>query len=68
MKDANRSTRLDDQPKHKEPAPPAEQTGKHEGDARGREAEKLPGNRDKLGVGENHKSEDMERGKRGTYP
>lgn len=68
MKDANRSTQLDDQPKHKKPEPPAEQTGKHEGDARGREAQKLPENRDKLGVNEDHKSAEMERGKRGTYP
>lgn len=65
MKDANRSTQLGDKPKHKNPPAQSEQTGKHEGDARGREAEKLPENRDKLGVNEDHKNAEMERG---TYP
>ena len=67
MKDANRSTKLDTDGKQDTP-PPSDQTGKHEGDARGREQEKLPENRDKLGVDEEHKTPDMERGHRGTFP
>lgn len=68
MKDANSSTQLDHQSKHKKPPAPSEQTGKHEGDARGREEEKLPENRDKLGVNEEHRTSEMERDKRGTFP
>jgi len=45
-----------------------ERTGRHPNDARGREAEKLPENREQLGVNEDHKNAGMERGKRGTYP
>ncbi len=68
MKDATRSTPLDQNPKHKKPAAPDDQTGKHEGDARGREAKKLPQNRDKLGVDEEHRTPEMKRDKRGTFP
>ena len=68
MKHANRSTQPDQNPKHKKPAAPDDQTGKHEGDARGREDTKLPQNRDRLGVNEEHRTPEMERDKRGTFP
>lgn len=71
MKDANRGTQLKEQPpKHRnqpEGSTPEEQTGTHEGDARSDEAA-LRKNRAKLGVNEAHRTEEMERGRRGTFP
>lgn len=68
MKDADRRARLDDERNQKERLQQAEQTGKHEGDARGREDSELPKNRDKLRVNEEHKTPEMERDERGTFP
>lgn len=46
---------------------PADQTGKKPEDARG-EPERQERNREDLGVEDNHRTEDMNRGKRGTFP
>lgn len=52
----------------KQPTPtPAPQTGTNEHDAREDEG-KLEKNRNDLGVADDHKTEDMEQGKRGTFP
>lgn len=66
-KRANHSTQLDETAKHKAPNPPAPQTGKKPGDARGDEG-KLAENQRDLGVGPDHKTDDMEEDKRGTFP
>ena len=68
MKRANHSTKLQGSEKHKKPdEPPTAQTGKHERDAR-EDERKLTENQKDLGVAEDHKTEDMEEGGRGTYP
>jgi hypothetical protein len=68
MKRANHSTQLKGSTKHKQPPEqPAQQTGKHEGDAREDEGQ-LAENQQELGVGEDHKTDDMEQGGRGTFP
>jgi hypothetical protein len=66
MKRANHSTQLKGSTKqpHGQPSP---QTGKHEGDAR-EDQDQLAENQQELAVGEDHKTEDMEKGGRGTFP
>lgn len=64
-KRANHSTPLEEHTKHEKP--PAAQTGKNERDAREDDG-KLQKNQQELGVGEDHKTEDMEEGGRGTFP
>ena len=66
-KRANHSTPLEEHTKHEKPPEPAAQTGKNERDARGDEG-KLHKNQQELGVGEDHKTEEMEKGSRGTFP
>ncbi|HKO87352.1 MAG TPA: hypothetical protein VJU83_02430 [Burkholderiales bacterium] len=75
MKDANRSTHIDkDSGKNPGGQPAAPQTGKNPGDARDTaqagdvDKTKLRENRDKLGVDEEHRTPEMEQGKRGTFP
>lgn len=68
MKDADRRARLRDKPEDQKPRLTTGQTGKHEGDARGREETELPKNREKLRVNEEHKTPEMERNERGTFP
>ena len=67
MKRSNHGTSLSDDEKHKKPPEPAAQTGKNPSDAREDEG-KLHQNQDNLGVGQDHKTDDMEEGGRGTYP
>jgi hypothetical protein len=64
---ANHSTQLDDEPKHEKPPEPAAQTGKNPSDARDNDG-KLHKNQAELGVGDDHKTKDMEEGGRGTFP
>ena len=67
MKRANHGTKLEGTPKHEKPPEPAPQTGKNPHDAR-EDDQKLAQNQNDLGVGEDHKTEDMEEGGRGTFP
>jgi hypothetical protein len=67
MKRSNHGTQLDDKPKHQKPPEPAEQTGRNPHDAREDDGQ-LAENQRELGVGKDHKTEDMERGHRGTFP
>jgi hypothetical protein len=67
MKRSEHGTKLDTDAKHPKPPQPAPQTGKNPRDARDDEG-RLQENQEELGVGEDHKTDDMERGKRGTYP
>jgi hypothetical protein len=69
MKRANHSTQLKGSAKGQQPpeAPPAPPAGKRDGDARGDQGQ-LVENQQELGVGEDHKTEDMEEGGRGTFP
>ena len=66
-KRANHSTQLDEKVKHEKPPEPAAQTGKNPRDARDAET-MVHRNQKELGVGEDHKTEDMEKGGRGTFP
>lgn len=66
-KNANSNTRLDVEPKHEKPPERASQTGPSEHDARQSEAT-LRENQRELGVGKDHKTEDMEESGRGTFP
>ena len=66
-KRADHSTQLDETVKHKKPPQPAAATGKNEADARQDEA-KLQRNQKDLGVEDDHKTKDMEKGGRGTFP
>ena len=66
-KRANHSTQLNETAKHKNPVEPAQQTGKNPADARD-DGSKLAENQRDLGVGRDHKTEDMEEDKRGTFP
>ena len=65
-KRADHSTQLKDTAKHKKPPAPAQQTGKHDGDAR-EDARKLRRNQQDLGVSEDHKTADMHDRGRGSY-
>lgn len=67
MRRSNHGTRLDTEEKHEQPPQPAPQTGKNPHDAREDEAQ-LEKNQADLGVGDDHKTDDMERGHRGTFP
>ena len=68
MKRANHSTPLEGSEKHHRPdEPPTPQTGKNPKDGREDEA-KLRENQEELKVGEDHKTDDMEQGHRGTFP
>jgi hypothetical protein len=67
MKRANHSTKLQGSHKHEKPAEPAAQTGKNPRDARDDE-DQLRKNQDDLGVGDDHETDAMEEGNRGTYP
>lgn len=67
MKNANSGTRLDQEPKHPKPPESAPQTGKNPNDARESER-KLQQNQQELGVGEDHKTDAMQQGGRGTFP
>ena len=67
MKRANHGTKLQGTPKHEKPPEPAAQTGKNPRDARDDDG-KLAENQQDLGVGADHKTEDMEEGHRGTFP
>ena len=67
MKRSNHSTQLNEERKHEKPPEPAAQTGKNERDAR-EDDRKLHRNQDELGVGQDHKTDDMEEGGRGTFP
>jgi hypothetical protein len=67
MKRANHGTKLQGTPQQTPAEPPAAQTGRKPGDARG-DDEQLAENQQDLGVGDDHKTEDMEEGGRGTFP
>ena len=67
MKRSNHGTKLDDAAKHKKPPEPAAQTGKNPKDARDDEAQ-LEENQEELGVGDDHQTDEMEKGSRGTFP
>lgn len=67
MKRSDRGTKLDTETKHEKPPQPAAQTGKDPRNA-GEDEGKLAENRRELGVDEDHKTEDMKRGHRGTFP
>ena len=71
-KRAEHSTRLDEEPKHKNPPDLTPETGRDPNDAR-HDAEQLARNQRELGVSPDaesgdHKTRDMERGGRGTFP
>ena len=74
MKRADHGTPLGGDPKHPKPPAPAQQTGHQPGDARGdgkqvgENQAAIEENREQLGVEENHKTDAMEKGRRGTFP
>jgi len=65
-KRADHSTKLSEDSKQQKNQP-APQTGKNDRDARENDS-KLVQNQKELGVGEDHKTQDMEEGQRGTFP
>lgn len=67
MRDADKGTPLGGEPKHEKPPAPSRQTGVGEGNAKADEG-KREENRRKLGVDEEHKTDAMQGGKRGTFP
>ena len=67
MKRANHGTKLEGTPKQDVPPLPTAQTGKNPKDAREDDAQ-LSKNQKDLGVGDDHKTEEMEEGHRGTFP
>ena len=67
MKNANHGTQLKGTPKQDAPQAPTPQTGKNPKDAREDDA-KLAENQKELGVGDDHKTDEMEDGQRGTFP
>jgi hypothetical protein len=67
MKRSDDGTRLDTETKHHKPPQPVAQTGKNPRDVRDDEG-KLAENQRELGVVDVHKTEEMERGHRGTFP
>ena len=74
MKRANHGTQLQGTPPETPAEPPSAQTGKNPKDAR-KDDRQLTENQRDLGVAEehvgkddDHKTEDMERGHRGTFP
>ena len=66
MKDANRSTRLDTDDREPKEAPQPAPEGK-EHRARPGSSEHQHNQRD-LGIGPDHRTEEMRRGRRGTFP
>ena len=67
MKRANHGTQLEGTPKQDVPPPPTAQPRKNPKDARDDE-QQLHENQQDLGVGDDHKTEEMEEGHRGTFP
>ena len=68
MRTANKGTQLKGgEPKHAKPPAKSPQTGKNEGNAKD-DPQELAANQAKLGVGPDHKTPAMKRGKRGTFP
>ncbi|MEN3355864.1 MAG: hypothetical protein V7640_4022 [Betaproteobacteria bacterium] len=67
MKRANHGTKLQGTPQETPAEPPTARTGKNPKDAREDET-KLTKNQQELGVGDDHKTEDMEDSGRGTFP
>jgi hypothetical protein len=67
MKRANHGTRLQATAQETPAEPPEAKTGKNPKDARENDARLTENQRD-LGVGQDHKTEDMEEGHRGTFP
>jgi hypothetical protein len=67
VKRANHGSPLKQGTKHKKPAAPVAQTGKNPRDAREDESQ-LSKNQRELGVEEDHKTDEMEEGDRGTFP
>ena len=67
MKRANHGTPLKQHAKHEKPPAPAPQTGKNPKDAREDDGQ-LTKNQEELGVEKDHKTDDMEKGGRGTFP
>lgn len=67
MKRANHGTHLKGSTQPQTPPVEAPQTGKNPADARER-PEQLKKNQADLGVAEDHKTDDMEEGSRGTFP
>jgi hypothetical protein len=67
MKNANHGTKLQGSTKHEKPPEPAAQTGKNPKDAREDEGQ-LKKNQNELGVGGDHKTDEMDEGGRGTFP
>jgi hypothetical protein len=67
MKRADHGTKLQGTPQETPSEPPAPPTGKNPKDAR-EDDTKLAENQQELGVGDDHKTEDMEEGGRGTFP
>jgi hypothetical protein len=65
-KRAEHSTKLGGDSKQQK-TQPAPQTGKNDRDARDDDSQ-LSQNQKELGVGEDHKTDDMDQGKRGTFP
>jgi hypothetical protein len=67
MKRANHGTKLQGTPQDTPSVPPADPAAKNPQDARDDDAQ-LAENQQDLGVGKDHKTEDMEEGGRGTFP
>jgi len=67
MKRADHGTKLQGSDSREKRPVASPQTGKKPGDARDEDA-KLQQNRQDLGVEEDHKTEEMEDGGRGTFP
>lgn len=66
MKEADRNTRLKPGEKHSENAPAAPQPGKvRRADP---ESPQHRANQDALGIGADHRTDEMEKDKRGTFP
>jgi hypothetical protein len=67
MKRANQGTKLQGDPVRVPAGPPGNPSGKNPRDARD-DDKKQAENREELGVGEDHKTRDMEEKNRGTFP
>ena len=67
MRRANHGSPLKQDVKHEKPPNPAPQTGKNPRDARD-DQEQIKQNQRELGVEDDHKTDDMEKGGRGTFP
>jgi hypothetical protein len=67
LPNANGETKIDKEDPSKNPSVDTPQTGKKPGDARG-DPEQQKRNREDLKVGEDHRTEKMRKGNRGTFP